>query len=306
MNDDILTGVLPVAPTVFHDDEDLDLEGQRRVVDFLSDARASGVCILANYSEQFSLTDEERAQIIAATVSQADGRIPVVVTTSHYSARIAAQRSRQAQDAGAQMVMLMPPFFGATMRVPEASLLEYFKRVADGLSIDIMIQDAPMSTTPLSVETLTVLAREVPQIRYAKIEVPRAAQKIRNLVASAGDHLPGVFDGEEGVTAIPDLHAGAVGTMSSCLVPEVLGDVVRLFLAGEVDRATARWETVLPLIHFENRQAGLAAAKVVLRAGGVIASDRTRAPFDPVPEATRRGLLELAARHQPLALTWAR
>jgi len=306
MSNDILTGVLPVAPTVFDEGEDLDLEGQRRVVDFLVDAGASGVCILANYSEQFSLTDAERERILDATVAQADGRIPVVVTTSHYSARIAAQRARQAQDAGARMVMLMPPFFGATMRVPEASLLEYFKRVADGLSIDIMIQDAPMSTTPLSVGTLTALAREVPQIRYAKIEVARAAEKIRNLLSSAGDSLPGVFDGEEGVTLVPDLQAGAVGTMSSCLVPEVLGEVVRLFRAGEVDEATARWEKVLPLIHYENRQVGLAAAKVVLHAGGVIASDRTRAPFDPVPEATRTGLLELAARHRPLALTWAR
>ena len=42
MNDDILTGILPVAPTVFTDDEDLDLDGQRRVVDFLVDAEADG------------------------------------------------------------------------------------------------------------------------------------------------------------------------------------------------------------------------------------------------------------------------
>src|SRR6185437_5617975 len=120
-------------------------------------------CILANYSEQFSLTDEERDRVIDATVAQAAGRLPVAVTVSHFSARIAAQRARHAESAGAQLVMLMPPFFGATMRVPEAAVLEYFKRVADGLTIDIMIQDAPLSTTPLSVDLLAALAREVPQ-----------------------------------------------------------------------------------------------------------------------------------------------
>ncbi|WP_158866232.1 dihydrodipicolinate synthase family protein [Leifsonia sp. AG29] len=306
MSHGILTGILPVAPTVFHDNEDLDLEGQGRVVDFLVDAHADGVCILANYSEQFSLTDRERDQIIDVTMARADGRIPVIVTASHYSARIAAERARRAEAAGARMVMLMPPFFGATMRVPESALVEYFQRVADGLAIDIMIQDAPMSTTPLSVDALAAIAREVPQVRYAKVEVARAAEKIRRLIAAAGADLPGVFDGEEGVTAIPDLEAGALGTMSSCLVPEVLGEVVRLAAAGEWGTAKVKWESILPLIHYENRQAGLAAAKVVLKAGGVIASDRTRAPFDPVPHASRAGLLELARRHQPLALTWGR
>ena len=304
MNDDILTGILPVAPTVFTDDEDLDLDGQRRVVDFLVDAEADGVCILANYSEQFSLTDEERDRVIDATVAQAAGRLPVAVTVSHFSARIAAQRARHAESAGAQLVMLMPPFFGATMRVPEAAVLEYFKRVADGLTIDIMIQDAPLSTTPLSVDLLAALAREVPQVRYAKIEVPRAADKIRSLRAAAGATLPGVFDGEEGVTAIPDLEAGAVGTMSSCLAPELLGEVVRRYRAGEVARATAVWESILPLIHYENRQCGLLAAKVVLAEGGVIASDRVRGPLEPLGEPVRRSLLELARRVEPLALRW--
>jgi dihydrodipicolinate synthase/N-acetylneuraminate lyase len=304
MNDPILTGVLPVAPTVFHENEDLDLEGQRRIVDFLVDARADGVCILANYSEQFSLTDDERNRIVDATVSQADGRIPVVVTASHYSARVAAERARQAEAAGAQLVMLMPPFFGATMSVPEHSVLEYFKRVTDGLSIDLMIQDAPLSTTPMSVQLLARLATEVPRIRYAKIEMPRASEKIRSLISSAGAELPGVFDGEEGVTAIPDLHAGAVGTMSSCLVPEVLGDVVRLFRSGQVEAATTKWEAVLPLIHFENRQCGLTASKVLLAAGGVIASDRVREPLSPPSPATRKELLDLARRFDPLVLNW--
>src|SRR5690348_8312382 len=57
-----LRGVLPVAPTVFHDDESLDLDGQRRVTEFLVDAGSVAICVLANFSEQFSLTDDERRQ----------------------------------------------------------------------------------------------------------------------------------------------------------------------------------------------------------------------------------------------------
>lgn len=300
-----MRGVIPVAPTVFTDSEELDLSGQRRVVDYLVDGKSDAVCILANYSEQFSLTDEERELVVTATLDQASGRLPVCVTTSHFSARIAAQRSWQAQERGAAMVMLMPPFFGATMKVDDDAVMEYFKRVADGLEIDIMVQDAPMSPTVLSVPLLARLATEIPQIRYAKIEMPQSADKIRRLIAAAGDELPGVFDGEEAITLIPDLDAGAQGTMSSCMVPDQLGQIVRDFHAGERDKAVAQWEDLLPFIHFENRQCGLRAAKVLMKEGNIIKSDKTRAPLTELNHDTRSQLVEMAKRKDPLVLRWA-
>jgi 2-keto-3-deoxy-L-arabinonate dehydratase len=300
-----LRGVLPVAPTVFHDDESLDLDGQRRVAEFLVDAGSAAICVLANFSEQFSLTDAERREVLDATLDQVAGRVPVIVTTSSYSTRIARERTREAQERGAAMVMLMPPFFGATMTVPEDGVLEFFRRVVDGLDIEVMVQDAPLSPTPLPVPLLARLAREVPRIRHAKIEVPRAAAKVRALRAAAGDDLPGLYDGEEAVTLVPDLDAGVLATMSSATVPEVLADVVTRYHAGDRPGAVRRWEQVLPLIHYENRQCGLTAAKIVLAEGGVIRSARTRAPFPEVGPQTRAELLELARGRDVLALRWA-
>lgn len=301
----IISGIIPVAPTIFTEDEVLDLEGQRRVVDYLVDGKADALCILANYSEQFSLTDEERELVITTTLDQAAGRLPVCVTTSHFSARIAAQRSRRAQAQGAAMVMLMPPFFGATMKVDDDAVMQYFKRVSEGLEIDIMIQDAPMSPTALSVSLLARLAREIPQLRYVKIEMPQTANKLRLLIAAAGDDLPGAFDGEEGVTLIPDLDAGAQGSMSSCMVPDQLGQIVRDFHAGDRDKAVTQWEHLLPFIHFENRQCGLRAAKVLMKEGGIINSDKTRAPLTELSRDTRSQLVAMAKQRDPLVLRWA-
>ena len=300
-----LRGVLPVAPTVFHDDESLDLEGQRRVTDFLIDAGSAAICVLANYSEQFSLTDDERAAVLDATVEQAAGRIPIIATTSAYGAEIARARSLDAQRRGADFVMLMPPFFGATMTVPERLVVDYFHRVANGLQIDIVVQDAPMSPTLMSVPLLTRLGTEVALIRHAKIEMPRTASKVRELIAAAGDALPGVYDGEEAVTLIPDLDAGVQATMSSAMVPERLADIVSSFHAGRRDEAVQDWEALLPLIHYENRQCGLAAAKHVLHAGGIIGSARCRAPFPELSPVTVAELLDLAGRRDLLALRWA-
>jgi 2-keto-3-deoxy-L-arabinonate dehydratase len=301
-----LTGVVPVVPTIFHDDETVDLGGTVRVVDYLVDAGVDGLCLLANYSEQFSLTDAERDAIAPALLDRVGGRLPVIVTTSHYSARIAAARSRAAQYMGATIVMVMPPFFGATLTASGPAVIEYFKQVAGAIDIPVMVQDAPLSPTPLPVSLLAELVRQVPQVQYAKIEVPQAADKLHALVSALGDSLPGPFDGEESVTLIPDLDAGARGTMPSSMVPAELGQIVRRYFSGDRAAAVSAWEDLLPLIHFENRQCGLRAQKILLAEGGIIASDRTRAPFGPVSPRTRRGLIELAARRDPLILRWGR
>jgi 4-hydroxy-tetrahydrodipicolinate synthase len=301
-----LAGVVPVVPTIFRDDQGLDLAGTARVVDYLIDAGVSGLCLLANYSEQFSLTDDERDTIARALLEHVAGRIPVIVTTSHFSARIAAARSRAAQEAGAAMVMLMPPFFGATLTVPGPAVIDYFGQVADAIDIPIMVQDAPLSATPLPVSLLIDLVRQVPRVQYAKVEVPAAADKLRSLVSALGDSLPGPFDGEESVTLIPDLDAGATGTMPSSAVPAELAAIVGRYQSGDRAGAVSAWEHLLPLIHFENRQCGLRAQKILLAAGGIIDCDRTRAPLGPVPPATRAALLELAAARDLLIMRWAR
>src|SRR5438876_11642990 len=115
-------GVFPVAPTIFDDRGELDLEGQRRCIDFMIDAGSQGLCILANFSEQFVLTDAERDTLLEAVLKHVAGRVPVIVTTTHFASHICAERSRRAEQAGASMVMVMPPYHGATIRVGENAI----------------------------------------------------------------------------------------------------------------------------------------------------------------------------------------
>src|ERR1041385_6360549 len=110
MNPTKFTGVFPIAPTPFTAAGDLDLEGQRRVLDCMVDQGVDGICILVNYSEQFLLTDRERDILLELCLGHVAGRVPVIVTCSHFSTRIAAERARAAATAGAAMVMLMPPY----------------------------------------------------------------------------------------------------------------------------------------------------------------------------------------------------
>ncbi|GLU31129.1 dihydrodipicolinate synthase family protein [Trinickia caryophylli] len=300
------SGLFPVAPTPFTETGDLDLDGQRRVIDCMIDQGVDGICILANYSEQYALTDAERDTLVELCLTHTAGRVPVMVTCSHFSTRIASERARRAAAAGASIVMLMPPYHGATMRTDEAGMFEHFARVAQAAGVPVMIQDAPLSGVALSVPFLVRVARELPLVRYFKIEVPQAAAKLRALIAAGGDVIEGPFDGEEAITLMPDLDAGATGTMSSALLPDLIRPVFDAFRAGRRQEAREGYARILPLVNYENRQCGLRATKTVMMEGGVIKSDAVRHPLEALTGATRAELLELAREANPLALRWGR
>jgi 2-keto-3-deoxy-L-arabinonate dehydratase len=301
---EVYRGLVPVAPTPFTDSGDLDLEGQRRVLDCMIDQRVDGICILANYAEQFLLSDDERNTLVDLSLSHVAGRKPVMVTCSHFSTRIAVERARRAAERGARLLMLMPPYHGAGLKVDEGAMLEHFSRVADAALIPIMVQDAPLSGVTLTVSFLARLAREVPLVRYFKIEVPFAAAKLRSLVEVGGDAIVGPFDGEEAITMMADLDAGATGTMPSALLPDLLRPVIDNHVAGRRAEAAAAYARVLPLVNYENRQCGLRAAKSVMAEGRVIKSDAVRHPLDQIHPRTRAGLIELAREVEPIALRW--
>lgn len=179
------------------------------------------------------------------------GRVPLIVTCSHFSTRIAVEKCVRAEAAGAEMLMLMPPYHGALLKADEPRIVEHFQAIADAVSIPLMVQDAPLSGVQLSVPFLARLAQEIPRVDYLKVEMPGTAGKLRGLIDAAGDSISGPFDGEESIA----------------LLPELIKDVVTRHARGDRAGAKAAYAHILPLINFENRQCGFRACKTVMQAG---------------------------------------
>lgn len=300
-----MTGILPVAPTPFHADGRVDEDGMRRVLDCLIDQGVDAICILANYSEQFVLSDAERDLLMRISLEHVAGRVPVIVTISHFHTGIVVERARAAKALGAAMVMMMPPYHGAALRADDAGVFEQFAAVNE-VGIPVMVQDAPLSGVTLTVPLLARMARELEQVRYFKIECPFAADKLAALIEAGGDTILGPWDGEEAVTLLADLDAGATATMTSGLQCEHIRPIVTDYLAGDKDAALAQWGRCLPLINHENRQCGLRATKTVFMHGGVIGSDHVRHPLRPMSQRTVDRLLGLARDMDLIALRWGK
>jgi len=123
---------------------------------------------------------------------------------------------------------------------------------------------------------------------------------------AAGQSIDGPFDGEESITLLADLDAGATGTMPSASIPDLIKGVLSAYQAGDRSSAQQQYDRILPFINFENRQCGLRACKTLMMEGGVILSDYVRHPLDKLPERSRKSLLEIAKSIDPVVLRWGR
>ena len=299
------SGIWPVAPTPFHPNGEVDYDGMKRVLDCMIDQGVDGICILANFSEQFLITDAEREALSRLSLEHVAGRVPVIVTISHYATHIVLQRARLSKELGAAMVMMMPPYHGALLKGTPDQTFEQFAKVGE-VGIPIMIQDAPLSGVELSVPLLVRMAHEIEMVKLFKIECPQAANKLRALLEQGGEGIEGPFDGEEAITLMADLQAGASGSMTSAMIPDQIKPVIEHFLAGRTDQAASTYARVLPAINFENRQCGFRATKVVMEEGGVIQSSFCRHPIPSLHPQTKAGLLELLKPLKPVALNWGK
>lgn len=299
----VYSGIWPVAPTPFHNDGTLDLDGMKRVLDCLIDQGADGICILANFSEQFLISDQERDILSRICIEHITGRVPVIVTISHFATQIAVERAKSVKALGADIVMMMAPYHGALLKGTGQQTFEQFSAVGD-VGIPIMVQDAPLSGVELPVPLLIKMANEIEMVKLFKIECPRAANKIRDLIAQGGDAIEGPFDGEEAITLLADLDAGATGSMTSGMIVDQIKPVLTHYYAGRIDEATDAYSRVAMAINHENRQCGWQSCKSAMVEGGIIKSDFCRHPIAPLHPDIIDRLINLLKPLDPLVLRW--
>jgi 4-hydroxy-tetrahydrodipicolinate synthase len=284
------TGVIPILATPFHDDESLDLDSLARLIAFHKSVGVDGVTVLGLLGESNRLTDDERAQIITASVKAAEG-LPVIVGTSHTGTAATIALSQQAAQLGATAVMITP----SPQPVPsDKSVFEYFQRIAAKITLPIVLQDHPaISQVHMPVELILRLVREIPSIVSIKAEALPSPQKIGALVKGMeGGRRATILTGLGGVYGLFDLERGSDGFNTGFAFPEVLVAIVREWRAGRTDAARAIFTRYLPLLVFE-AQPGVAIRKEILRRRGLVTSHRVRHPGATIDKATSEQLARL-------------
>ena len=282
-------GVFPILATPFHDDENLDLESFDRLVRFIGGLDVDGITILGVLGEANRLLDSERETLIRTAVSAA-GTMPVIVGASHSGTRAALELAQMAQELGARAVMVTPH----AEAVPnDDRIVEYYKTIAGGVKIPIVVQDHPASTqVHMTASLLLRLVRDVPLVASIKEEAVPTAPKIRALTSGMKERKVPVLTGLGALYGLFDLEAGSSGFNTGFAFPEALMAMVKCARAADWKKVREIYTRFLPLIVFE-QQPGVAVRKEILRLRGAIGSSAVRHPGAPLQPATSAQLHKL-------------
>jgi dihydrodipicolinate synthase/N-acetylneuraminate lyase len=285
----ILSGVLPILPTIFTGSGAIDEAGTRRVVEYIIASGARGIVFPGLASEYETLSRDERLHMTRVIGEWISARVPFVVGASAAATDDAVAFAVAGAEAGAAAAMILTPEVFAD---DLAKMSDFYRAVHAGSGIDIMLQNAPAPMgIGLSLEKVAELARAVDGIRYVKEEAPPSGQRITRLTELAGESLLAVFGGAGARYVIDELSRGAKGTMPACEITELHVGMVDRFQRRDEDGARELFERTLPLL---NMQAIFRwrLTKAVLQRRGLIESTFVRAPG---PELDRYDRLELDA-----------
>ena len=278
--DETAKGVFVISATPFRDDGALDLLSTERMVDFYLERGVTGITILGIMGEAPKLTAEESRQFVKAVIDRIDGRIPTIVGVSAPGLAPMKELSDYVMGEGAAGVMVAP---APNLRTNE-QITAYFDSVVEaiGEGTPFVLQDYPLTTNVVfAVSVINAIIEKHPSCVMVKHEDWPGLNKITALrkASDAGLRRVSILIGNGGLFLKEEMARGADGAMTGFAYPEMMVDVVRLYQAGDIDRADDIFDAYLPLARYEQQQGlGLAVRKYIMAKRGAIASSHLRKP----------------------------
>lgn len=270
-----LYGTVPIIPTPFHEDETIDENALRDLVEFAIASRLQAVCLPAYASEFYKLTDEEKLLVVRIAVNQAAGRLQIVAQSNHPSLKIAIQLAQANVEAGADVISLAVP---RIFNLPETSiknyLSEFFSAIPD---TPVLIQDFNPGGASISVALINELRLQHDNFKYLKLEEPLCAPKFEAIIKATEGNVS-VFEGWGGLYLLELVPVGIGGVMPGLAVADILQKIFTLRKGGENERAFELFEKVMPQIFFslQNMELFHYAEKELLIARGVLKNSVSR------------------------------
>ncbi|ARF80358.1 4-hydroxy-tetrahydrodipicolinate synthase [Kitasatospora aureofaciens] len=281
--------VLTAMVTPFTADGALDLDGAQRLATHLVDSGNDGLVVNGTTGESPTTSDAEKAQLVRAVVEAVGDRAHVVAGAGTNDTHHSVELARQAEAAGAHGLLVVTPYYN---KPPQEGLYRHFTQVADATGLPVMAYDIPgRSGVALSHETLVRLG-EHPRIvanKDAKGDLGAAAWAIArsDLAWYSGDDI----------LNLPLLSVGAVGVVSVVghVVAGELKSMIEAYLGGDVAKATAIHQGLLPVFTGMFRTQGVILSKAALDLQGLPAGPLRLPLVGATPEEIDRLKQDLAA-----------
>lgn len=265
------------------DGRKVDVPALAKLVDWQIREGIHGLIPLGSTGEFLSLTRDERQQVIDTCIKTAAGRVPVLVGTGAEWTDECMSLSKEAQEMGADGVMIIPPFYSSPT---DDELFAHYRKVGEAIDIPIMVYNNPATANVDLTPPLVARLAEIANCRYIK-ESTLEVTRVRDIIELCGDRMT-VF---AGILGYESFWLGAQGWVAVCsnLIPRMSARLFEL-VADHSDReqALALYRRMLPIVKAVGGHRYVAASKEGLSLMGLPVG-QPRAPRLPLPadEATQ-------------------
>ncbi|WP_370615368.1 dihydrodipicolinate synthase family protein [Mumia sp. Pv 4-285] len=275
----LVTGVSPVLEVPFTEEGEIDEIGFARVVDHVISTGVSSMMFPGFASEFYKLTEGERSRLLEILLGRTGPRkdVAAIVAVQDHATVLAAKRARQAVDAGADLINLLPPYLLTPSR---RAIVEHVVAVLEAVApTPVVLQYAPSETgTSLDAGIIAGLAAAHPNLRLVKVESSPPGRLIGELAAL--DPPLASIEGYAGVQLPDAWRRGAVGTQPGCSFTEIYVRIWSLLESGDVAAGEDLHRRLLPYISYWmlDTELIIAAEKRISYRRGLFASDFCRGP----------------------------
>ncbi|MCF3933220.1 dihydrodipicolinate synthase family protein [Acuticoccus sp. M5D2P5] len=222
----------------------LDLDAQRRFLDWQLENKVPGIIILGTTGEFLTISDEERRQFVKATVEHVAGRMDVLVGTMNAYTPNAVRYSKEAEEFGADGLMIVPPYYYTPT---EDEIAGYYGAIAEAVRLPIMLYNNPVtSNVDMSAALVARLTAAHENIRYIK-EASMDVARVFDVVEATGGVM-NVFAGER---IVESFLLGAVGYVNPYgnYIPRASARIWDFLVAGRIEDAKAIQRLITKLDH---------------------------------------------------------
>ena len=237
-------GVALITP--MHEDGSVNFEALKEIIEEQIEKGTDAIISVGTTGEAATLSVEEHVEVIAYTIKVVNHRIPLIAGTGSNCTESAVELSRQAEEAGADGLLLVTPYYN---KATQKGLYQHFKTIAESVSIPSILYNVP-GRTGMSIEakTMAALYHDVKNIIGVK-DAGGDMGKTLELMSLVDEDFS-LYSGEDGLI-LPILSAGGVGVISvlSNVAPRETHEICAKWFAGDLDGARKEQLRALPLIH---------------------------------------------------------
>ncbi len=273
-----IQGICPIIATPFTAQGEVDFESMTNLLRTLAKGGCHALTLFGIAGEYYKLSDDEMKAMIALVVRECrTANVPSIISITQHATEMAVKQARYTEAAGADCLMLLPPFF---LKPGGGALYQHIKTVGQSVSIPIMLQYAPEQTgVAIDPTVLARLADEVPNIIYYKIESRPPGAYISRLLDLTKGRVK-IFVGNAGFQMIEGLDRGAVGVMPGCSMFDVYLKIYRAWQAKDRTEAFRLHNELLAMLNHirQDVEEIICYEKRILARRGIIQTDYCRKP----------------------------